>query len=161
MRQLYLIRHAEAANRLLIQTDLERTLTAKGLLDAQRLGHYLAQHAIDQIIYSHAVRTTQTAHAINQSLQLASGRLVKSSALYHADVTTLLHVAQAIEDHVSKVAMVAHNPTISALASTLSRERVTPFSPAQVVALAFNIDSWNQLRQQSGQLRFVYVPGEK
>ncbi|MFM8832819.1 MAG: SixA phosphatase family protein, partial [Cytophagales bacterium] len=113
------------------------------------------------IIYSHAVRTTQTALAINQSLQLPSERLVKSSVLYHADVTTLLEVARAIEDHVSGVAMVAHNPTISAFASTLSLERVPAFSPAEVVALAFNIDSWNQLRQQSGQLRFVYNPGEK
>ncbi len=161
MRQLYLIRHAEAANRLLNQTDLERTLTAKGLLDAQRLGHYLSQHPIDKILYSHAVRTAQTALAINQSLQLPSERLVKSSVLYHADVMTLLHVAQSIENHVSKVAVVAHNPTISALASTLSLERVPTFSPTQVVALAFNIDNWNHLSQQSGQLSFVYVPGEK
>jgi phosphohistidine phosphatase len=161
MRQLYLIRHAEAANRLLNQSDLDRTLTAKGLLDAQRVGQYLSRHSIDKILYSHAVRTTQTAFAINQSLQLPSERMISSTELYHADVTTLLHIAQAIEDYVSEVAIVAHNPTISAFASSLSLETVPTFSPAQVVALEFNIDSWAQLREQSGQLRFVYVPDKK
>ncbi|MFM8911304.1 MAG: phosphohistidine phosphatase SixA [Flammeovirgaceae bacterium] len=160
MRHLYLIRHAEAANRLPHQTDLDRTLTAKGLKDAQRVGLYLREHKLERIYYSNAVRTTQTAFAINDALRLSHDSLVKSTAIYHADVITLLELIQSIEEEVHFVAVVAHNPTVSALASELSIDRVPSFSPGQVVALAFEVDSWREVRPESSQLDFVYDPSK-
>ncbi len=161
MRNLYLIRHAETANRLVNQTDAERSLTANGTTEAQLLGQYLSQHKIEKILFSGAVRTAQTTLAINEALQLPPERLVRCDAMYYADVATLLDIIQSIDDCCTHVALVAHNPGISALASVVCSVKVPTFSPAQVVALVFEVGAWQQIAPHAGQLRFVYRPAKE
>jgi phosphohistidine phosphatase len=161
MRHLYLIRHAEAAERLLNQTDAERTLTTKGLRDAQLLGQYLRSFAIDRIFFSNATRTTQTAHQINESLHLPTADLIKTGAMYHADVHTLFELLQSVNKRFIHVAMVGHNPTVSAFASVLCNANVPTLSPAQVVALDFHAATWQEVVLQTGTLKFIYDPGKR
>ncbi len=64
MKTLYLLRHATAANAAPPQmSDYDRTLSAKGIREAQTVGRYMKSNKMlpDFVLSSSALRTTQTA----------------------------------------------------------------------------------------------------
>ncbi|MFM7854459.1 MAG: SixA phosphatase family protein [Flammeovirgaceae bacterium] len=164
MLTLYLIRHAKTEDRLNHPLDIHRQLTSDGLHDAQLIGNFFStnHHIVDVLMYSHASRTTQTARAINESLQLPTERLVIKNEIYHADSTELMRIIQATKSSfIRHLALVGHNPTLTDCASALCTENVPPFAPAQVVALTFKEADWQKIQPHSGSLKFVYIPKGK
>jgi phosphohistidine phosphatase len=157
-RTLYLIRHAEAADKLALQSDRDRALTKNGEWDAREVGKYFLKNKIqlDAIHHSPAVRTSQTAKCINESLQLPSQRLISVDAVYHAHSEILLALTRFFDNEYSHVALIGHNPAISAYASELTIEDVPDFSPATVVAIDFEIDGWSDIEFKKGKVKFIF-----
>jgi len=156
-RQLYLIRHAETAEKEMGETDLDRKLTTKGIQDAQLLHKILITQpdSLQVILHSHATRTTQTAKLLAGSTSI---QLISLPAIYHAAPKNLLEIVQQLNDEWSSVALVGHNPTISAFTNEIATEFVGSFSPATVASFQFDANKWAEVVPGSGALTLFKEP---
>jgi phosphohistidine phosphatase len=114
---LILWRHAEAHAAKEGQDDLERTLTPKGERQAQRKAEWLNQRLAHstRILVSPAVRTQQTAKALDRSFKTVKAIAPEASA------TALLSAARWPESN-EPVLVVGHQPTLGLVAALLLGE---------------------------------------
>jgi phosphohistidine phosphatase len=117
-----LIRHAEAGDDA--PRDEARALTEHGRRDAGRMGHGLAKHGVrfSTLASSPLVRAVQTAEIVAAAIEhegriLVTDLLVPEGAIGRA----LAFIRQAAESAVDSpsVALVAHEPILSAIAAAL------------------------------------------
>jgi phosphohistidine phosphatase len=113
-----LIRHAEAGDDA--PRDESRSLTARGRADARRLGRVLARRGVrfSLIVTSPLVRAVQTAEivaaAVDYRGQMPASDLLEPEAPALEVVALLRGLAEE-----KSVALVAHEPILSALAAAL------------------------------------------
>jgi phosphohistidine phosphatase len=114
-----LIRHAEAGDDA--PRDESRALTSRGRADARRLGRALARRGVrfSSIVTSPLVRAVQTAEIVAAATEYR-GRMPATDLLQPeasaADVVAFL----ATLGHERSVALVAHEPILSAVAAALT-----------------------------------------
>lgn len=117
-------RHGQAETTSVTGRDFDRPLTREGRLQARYIAGVLSQAAPSQrprkLIASPAVRTMQTAQTIADELGMAILSLEELLPACAASVALA-----AIESHGQggPVLMVGHNPTVTALVSTLLQGR--------------------------------------
>ncbi len=159
-RTIYLIRHAEAAYKGPRQTDLQRELTPTGKRDAQMAGIYLKNKNVifDLVLCSSAIRTQTTAQLITINMSDLSTELIIEPSIYHATDNDLFAILRKVPLSKKSVALVGHNPTISWLASVLTKSKIETFSPCTIAAFQFGIKKWTDLRPQAGLLDFIHSP---
>jgi phosphohistidine phosphatase len=160
LRHLYLIRHAQTLEKTVGQTDLQRELTFKGKNDATELGKYLYGQKIklDIILSSPAMRTQTTARLLAESLSLSDEKIITHSKLYHAHSEDMLNITKGIENEFQHVALIGHNPAISAFASSLTKKSIDGFSPCTLAVFQFAAQNWSEIAPQSGNLLFIKQP---
>lgn len=117
MPTLLLLRHAEAAAVAPGRHDTERPLTDDGLRQASAVGEALriAGHEPDLVISSSALRTQQTAEALELDAPVQVERRV-----YNAGSDTILEVLHEVVDEPDTVLVVGHAPGIPALVHDLA-----------------------------------------
>jgi phosphohistidine phosphatase len=122
MRELILMRHAEATSAAGATDDFQRPLTNHGRELVLRAAHAMAvEHGAPQlIICSPALRTLQTAELLLQTQSLPPAVLRTESSIYLATVTTLQRLVRQTDDAVMRLLLIGHNPGISQLLQTLT-----------------------------------------
>jgi phosphohistidine phosphatase len=113
---VYLIRHAEAADLL---PDAARPLTARGRLQVSRLAHFLKRTQAFQPVavwHSPLVRARETAHHLLAEMELAAPLKEVAGLTPDDDPQT---IARQLATLTRPVALVGHEPHLSALASLL------------------------------------------
>jgi len=116
-----LIRHAEAGDDA--PRDESRALTARGRADARRLGRALARRGVrfTAIVTSLLVRAVQTAEIVAAATEFR-GRMPATDVLVpEASASDVVALLAKIADEKS-VALVAHEPILSAVAAALTRK---------------------------------------
>ena len=116
-----LIRHAEAGDDA--PRDESRALTARGRADARRLGRALARRGVrfTTIVTSPLVRAVQTAEIVAAATEFR-GRMPATDVLVpEASAGDVVAFLAKIADEKS-VALVAHEPILSAVAAALTRK---------------------------------------
>lgn len=113
---LVLIRHAQPAERQPGQRDFERGLTTSGKAQAKRLGEKLSMLSgkPQTIIASTAFRARETAELVSHEVGVPVN---SDSRLYQANETVYAEIINDLTT--ASVAIVGHNPTISAVAAFL------------------------------------------
>ncbi|MCX8491106.1 MAG: histidine phosphatase family protein [Cyclobacteriaceae bacterium] len=159
-RTIYLIRHAEAATKKPIQTDLQRELTPTGKQDAQMAGVYLKSKSVifDLVLCSLAVRTHTTAQLITINMSDPSTDVIIEPSIYHATDDDLFTILCNVPISKKSVALVGHNPAISWFASSLTKSKIETFDPCTMAAFQFDVEKWADLRLQTGCLEFIHSP---
>ena len=150
MKTLYLLRHAKSSWKEPLP-DHERPLNKRGKKAAKKMRKVLKKAGIfpDLILSSDALRARETARLVAEKLGLPSEKIRLEPRLYEANVSQILRVIQEVEDSVDFILLVAHNPGISATAVALSgEERFSWMKTAQIVGLAWEIESWDQTRKE-------------
>lgn len=146
MIELILIRHAHAGP--YTSPDESRKLSSQGIQEANELAQKLKYQAMPHGIWlvSDAVRTRET-HQV-----LSDEKGVFSDFWYHA---TGPEYVRAIHEQVNQVIyLVAHNPSISYVASYFLGE-TRNMETANCVHLQWpNLDSWTEVTQGSAFLKF-------
>ncbi|MPZ25364.1 MAG: histidine phosphatase family protein [Micromonosporaceae bacterium] len=122
-RSLVLLRHAKADAPRGV-ADEDRPLSARGQADAHAAGGWLAGRQVPELVLcSPAKRTRQTWHAVAASLPADAAPVVRyERRLYLGDPDSLLELVQEVEDPVTRVLVIGHNPTLSQLVFTLDPE---------------------------------------
>ena len=111
MKQLILMRHAEAQPDHLIKVDRDRTLSGQGLKQLDEICQKLQGklHGIDFILCSNARRTRQTLEGIKKLLP-SSAEVIFEDKLYQGSTHYILERLKRVEDIYQNVLVVCHNP---------------------------------------------------
>jgi phosphohistidine phosphatase len=142
-----LIRHAEAGDDA--PSDVERSLTLRGRGDARRMGRALARRGIelDLLISSPLVRAVQTAEIVAAAVDYRARVEVSDLLIPEAAASRVLGLLTALGNPIGKtvgrgdhenrsIALVAHEPILSAVAAALIRQpRHPPLHKAEALRI--------------------------
>jgi phosphohistidine phosphatase len=146
MKQLILLRHAEAEPAQPGTSDVDRALTQRGRLEAVTAAQAIAAAGltIDEVLISPAQRARETASVVTATLQLQLP-LNPVPALYLAAPHAILVTIQRCRPAAQALLLIAHNPGISELIPVLARDaQGIVLQTAGVLHLTLAQDSWDQ-----------------
>jgi phosphohistidine phosphatase len=166
MKTAFLLRHADAEIDSHTRDDCDRRLTPQGQRAADLMGRHLASRIQNPILVlcSSAQRAVETLERVGAQL---SGVLRESieSDLYLASSKTLLEYLREVDDAQSDVLLIAHNPGMASLAADLVIDdgpdvahMKAAFPSAALAEIAFDRESWSQIRSGCGTLRQFTTP---
>ena len=160
-RNIYLLRHAQSADKQSGQTDKDRVLTAQGESDAKKLGTFLKKSDIrfDRIISSTARRAQSTTLLVCQSLGYETNTIIWDDHLYATSGVQIVQRVIHQENSLKNILIVGHNPAISEAAELLSCEDSIYLVPATLVQIAF-LGDWSSVEHPNGQLMKILEPGQ-
>jgi len=160
MKTLYLLRHSKSSSDYPGISDLERPLNDRGYSDA----HFISQHlrkeniSVDLVLSSPAIRAISTAIIFCVNIKYAVDAIQIRKNLYDTSVKQYLQcISEA--SAVSSLLLVGHNETISEVAQKLSTERILGMKTCAVIALQFDIESWEEIGHTKGKMLFSIDPG--
>jgi phosphohistidine phosphatase len=118
-RRLILLRHAKSDWPDV--PDRDRPLAKRGRRDAPRIGRWLHEHGYqpDVAVVSAAARTRQTWDLVAPELGGSPAVRFEPRA-YAASALTLLYLAQELPERYRTALLIAHNPGLSELATSLA-----------------------------------------
>ncbi len=168
-RRLVLVRHAQAEPTA--PSDAERPLTARGRRDAAVAGAWLAALGVrvgppaGAALVSAALRARQTYDAMAAAAGWEGG-VTHDPGLYSAGPEAVLDVVRAVDDDVTTLVLVGHNPTVGYLAQLLedgegepaaSTELATRGYPTCAAAVLGAAGTWDELGAYVARLEAFHV----
>lgn len=164
MRTLYLVRHAKSSWEDSSLVDHERPLNKRGLRDAPVMGQRLADKdvSIDSIWSSPAKRAVETVRYIAKALKYPRKEISLRDRLYTSRVDDLFFEISSCPDEVKNLLVVGHNSVITDFANLLigrgSNVEIELIPTCGIVAIEFQLSSWQQLRENEGRFLFFDYP---
>ena len=161
MKTLILMRHASASS--YEQEDVLRSLSNKGVQEANDAAKFLKNFNINKILCSSALRTVETFNIIQAELKV---NLVDiKPELYNTSETELLEHIISQRDIIDTLLVIAHNPSVTELTTLLTHnsnnheyELKESLVPSQVVVLRFFGSGWNDLHNNPVNIFSVFIP---
>ena len=159
VKNILLVRHAQAEFPMVDKKDFERHLTTYGEKQATLLGMHINSLGIqfDAIYHSPAHRTVETARFIKSQLNYHL-RLMDAEELYEATINLMRAFVNRIDPSFNSVIIVAHNPTIAELYAHYVLD-MKDFSPATSALLSFDTEDWTLISGNMAVEVDYYYPG--
>ena len=157
--KLYLMRHAQSADKQPSQADKERELTAEGMRQSLQIGAYLhtEKFFFDLFLSSTAIRAKATSEFVLEALKISSENIQFEEEIYNASARTLFAHVLNIDNKVTSAILVGHNPSITYLAEYLTKKEIGDMVPAGLAIIHFENKSWSEIQEGSGELvRYIY-----
>lgn len=151
MKILFLVRHAKSSWKYPALSDMDRPLNKRGWRDAPEMGRRLAirGNAPELLMTSPAVRAIRTAEAIARAIEYPLSRMVLDDKLYHGNPNQMLDVIKSLDETLTRVMLVGHNPALTDTVNYLATSRIDNVPTSGVVELKFDVSSWNDLQRDS------------
>lgn len=149
-KRLLLLRHGEAAQKNLGQSDHARALTKAGEDEVMRTGRSLKHAGLlpEIILASDAVRVRGTVQALLRVMDPAP--IVQHLArLYLAGVPELRQALSARAANLRTLMIAGHNPGLSELVRYLSGEEIM-LDTAESAYLSYQGDTWDEAMSAQG-----------
>lgn len=161
VRNLLLIRHAEAEFPSERKRDFDRNLTGNGRNQGIILGTYIKElpFQLDAVYHSPSKRTLATSMHILDALE-KTPRMMDAEELYEATGNLMKAFVNRLDDNFKNVAIVAHNPGIADLHSYLTR-KFEGYSPSTCSWLEVELESWSHITENSCTEKDFYYPGQR
>ncbi len=162
MKTVYLIRHAKSDWQDVTLKDFDRPLNNRGHRVAPKMGQMLASKGINPelILSSPALRAKTTAIYLAEQLTYDPEKIHYVKRIYEASVRELLHVICAIDDQFDTAFLIGHNPAMSYLSEVLTGETIGNMPTCAIVAVEFELQSWEMVSPDTGVLKFFHFPKE-
>lgn len=160
MKTVLLLRHGKSKRGPEYEADFERPLAKRGKRDAVRMGEFLAEQDLvpELILSSPAKRARDTAlRCADAAGYLDPIRFERS--LYYGSADSYLELLWALEDTVSRVLFVAHNPDMEEVVETLGH-RYVRLPTAALARIDADTEQWGDLFRVRRQLVWVQLPKE-
>ncbi|MFK7840009.1 MAG: histidine phosphatase family protein [Bdellovibrionales bacterium] len=168
MKQLLILRHAQALGTEIGGSDKTRKLSPNGHADAKALGKCMVKDELrpDLVLCSSAVRTRETLADVLNSYDDLETHFIDQ--LYNSDFLTLKQNIHEISDDVQSLMIVAHNPGIHELAARLAMDDgssrverlLLAYMPATLTVLTCKIERWSDLVDYSNVVSALYETSE-
>ncbi len=142
MKQLMLLRHADATFTSPTGRDEDRPLSRKGQKQCQQLAAWLIENQIipQRIRCSPAIRTRETLSFLPPGFHTQEPCSFPRN-LYNGGTTEAWLEICALPNSVERVLLIGHNPTLSFLASELLKQPLT-LSTCHFVVIELDTDNW-------------------
>jgi len=167
MKTVLILRHAKSSWSDPNLLDFDRPLAKRGLSDAPRIGHLLADfEVVPQVILSSpAKRATQTAQIVAEACGYKN-KISWHRSFYGGSSDTLVEALQQLPNNVERAMLVGHNPTLEETVATMLLgygERWTldfgiKLPTAGLVCLDFDLLDWTELEPGDATLRWFVIP---
>ena len=160
MKRLLLLRHAKSNKHFLGMQDFDRPLNDRGVTSASLIGKYIGKKGIQVglVLSSPAERARQTAELVVKTAGVAA-ELRFDERIYEASSSQLQNVIRQIDPEVSVALLVGHNPGFEDLQTAMTgQHRQMP--TATLACLSLDIEKWSDIREQSGELKWMITPKE-
>ncbi|MCB0771464.1 MAG: histidine phosphatase family protein [Flavobacteriales bacterium] len=160
MRTLYVCRHAKSSWADGSISDHDRPLNERGSRDAPLMAREFRarKEHVDLLVSSTALRAITTAQAFAHELGYDPGSIHQSTALYHADVPTLMQVITGLPGNASSVMLFGHNPGLTYLLDHLTDAGVDNLPTCGLVRIDMEIDDWQAVSRSIGTQRWYDHP---
>jgi len=160
MKTLFINRHAKSDWNQQNSADFDRPLNERGRLDAPEMGKRLARRGehIQLYLSSPANRAISTAKAIAATTFYPEENICEDKRIYHANVEELLNVLSEVDDSYDSVIIFGHNPGLTNLAEYLTGDRFGNLPTCSLVKITFNVDTWQALSRDTGQVAYYDYP---
>lgn len=151
MKRLTLLRHAKAVADS-PGGDFDRALNDRGRADAARMGRELQQlgFVFDLILASPARRVVETLKGIGEQSPTFDPRI------YNAPTEQLLDIVRSVDDGITSLLIIGHNPGIGRLASLLAGDdqagQIDDYPTAALAEFALPVDRWRAVGDATGRL---------
>ena len=147
-KTLILVRHAKSSWDHPGLPDHDRPLNPRGRRDAPRMTRRLADRGIipQRILTSSATRALTTAQVFAEGLGLPDDAVVIERSIYGADFDDVLEEVRALDDDLTCVMLVGHNPTFFALANGLTGSGIGHLPTCSVVTMRLDARRWRDAR---------------
>ncbi|MEI6851806.1 MAG: hypothetical protein WCL06_03145 [Bacteroidota bacterium] len=154
------MRHSEAIDADANITDPQRKLTSQGIADTQKVMQYLLSHEIifDCIINSQAMRSVETSKIIAAGMNLEENKIHSDVKLYLKDAASFFDILFELDDSLSEVALVGHNPHITGFANYFLEEKISSMAPSTMVCVEINTNSWSDINLADCRKIFMITP---
>jgi len=159
-RYLYLLRHAESAEKQFGQQDKERELTQRGVREALLIGSHLYNENVsfNAVFSSSAERARSTASIVADAMKIDPDSIQIEDALYDASTRTFFEFITQIDNALQHVLCVGHNPVITYLAESLTKEEIGDMPPGGIVTIKFIAEQWKTIEPGGGELEGFVRP---
>jgi phosphohistidine phosphatase len=166
MKYLTIIRHAKSSWANPRQDDIDRPLNDRGIKAIPLVGDYLKKQKVhpDLVMTSPAKRAMKTAKGICEFVGYKPEKLKTFPEIYFGDTSSVLRLAQEIDDKYKDVFLFGHEPKLSSLITWLSGERIEKFSTCSAYRMSFSVPAWADIQAGTGHCEFYVNPkllGEK
>lgn len=160
MKRLLLCRHAKSSWKDSTLADIDRPLNKRGKRDAPFMGKRLAGRGMhpDLIVSSPAKRALATAGKLAKEVQYPKKKITVIDEMYGASPGKLLAIVRGLDRNSSTVYLVGHNPETTIFANYLGRLDIANVPTSGIVALEFNVGSWEEIGGGTGGLLFFDFP---
>ena len=161
MKTLYILRHAKSSWDDATMTDFERPLNQRGLKAAPFIGKLMKERGLvpDVILSSPAKRACETAKLVCESAGFDM-QIKFDQRIYEATVGTLVSIVMEIDDSFDSALLVGHNPGAEGFVFYLTGE-IAPMPTAALAVLDLEIENWNAIDGECGDLKKIYRPKEE
>ncbi|MFN0276673.1 MAG: SixA phosphatase family protein [Chitinophagales bacterium] len=160
MKTLYIIRHAKSSWEYDELHDLERPLTERGIADANLMGNLLRKKNIfpGMVITSPALRALTTARIICDVIEFDKNKMILHADLYFKEIPEIVAVIKEKGMQYDNLFLFGHNPTFSNLAHACTKTFTEMIPTCGIVAVQYNIESWQLMELTKGKLDFFEYP---
>lgn len=160
MKTLYLMRHAKSDHTDGSLSDFDRPLNERGKHDAAEMGNRLVNKNLSPavIISSPAKRALKTAKIISRALGKKESEIQLEFDVYEATIQNLLHVIRNINDDAKSAILFGHNPAFTGIIGYLTHTPIENLPTAGIACIAFPVETWKQIAEESGELAWVDFP---
>ena len=159
MKQLHLIRHAKSSWDDPSLGDHQRPLNARGQQASVLMGTAMSMHLKDTpaVFVSSAVRAQQTFQGLVSGWTALEGTVsTTDDRLYTFDAHDLIAWLSAADDRLDHMAVIGHNPALSALARLLYPQLTRSRLPtATWLWLSFDNVSWRSVVESPEKAELV------
>lgn len=155
---LYVIRHARAADAAFYGEDSDRPLTPEGRHHASDLGRAMLRHGVrfDRVIVSPYVRAVETAELMLVALQYQGGIEIARQLVPESTALNVLGAVIEPNRDCERLAIVGHEPVLGSLLSfLLQRKNIRPGTGAVV---ALKLAAAEPDKPERAALRWVMTP---
>ena len=159
-KTLLVMRHAKSSWATQGLADYERPLNRRGERDAVQMAKFLeaAQINIDRVAASTARRADQTAKTLIKTIDsLESAQLESRDDFYLAAPQAYLDYLSELNESVSTVMLIGHNPGLEALVEYLGDQWET-MPTAAIACFACSASSWSTAEPSTFQLDHMWRP---
>ena len=122
-----------------------------------RLSNFLQSENIylDKIYTSNATRTIQTGNILAQKLGYNIENICNDPYLYKTNPNQVMSKLSSLEENITNVLIVGHNPWITDLGEYIVRKPIGHISPGGIVSIKLDNKSWSNIHQRNAKLLFV------
>ncbi|MBF7047969.1 histidine phosphatase family protein [Campylobacter volucris] len=160
MKYIYLIRHAKAQKDPKTE-DLQRDLSSSGKEDLKTMYSRLKtlNFQAECIFSSPAKRCIKTAQKLCKTFDIKEKDIFIEQSFYQHNITEILNFISSLQK--SRVVFIMHNPILIQLCEYLALIDIDNFPTSSIMCLKFDISSFKDIKEQSGELVFFDYPKSK